>query len=125
MHFSKFLPVFLCCVAAATAQSFKVSPAAYTTKEAPSGTTLIFGDRNNVRGSLQQIHDDLGTKPLILTELAFRNNGARTCVADTLNLTLRLSNTPIDAASVTNTYKSNHVGRCTISLDTHLGEPTP
>jgi hypothetical protein len=57
---------------------------------------------------LQQVHGDLGTKPVLLNGMALRLDGSRTCMADSMSVTYLLSNTNVTPNTMTDTYAANH-----------------
>ncbi len=89
-------------------QSFIVSPGAYTSKEAPSGSRYPFGYRRFPKFSYLQVHCDLRGKPLVITEIAFRADQNSSCAARTMNLTLKMSSTARTASTISPTFALNH-----------------
>ena len=108
MHPGKLLPILLLAAALpAQTKGYLYSPAAYATKEASYSWYSAISDPGG-QGILQQVHGDLGTKPVLLNGMALRLDGNRMCNADSMSVTYLLSNTTVSPYTLTDTYVSNH-----------------
>ncbi len=109
----RMIPAALLLCAALAAQSYTVSPAAYTSAQGNATNPIPF---QYLAARYQQIHGDLKGAPAVIQGMSVRRGAAAqaNAIARTLDLTVRCANS--DITKVSATFAANYIGATTTAL---------